>query len=214
MPTIDNLLQRIDGEFATIDQKIKAFQAEQLKTYEDRQRRLELFEKTCEQLREIWRPRLEALSQKFNERVKVTPNITRERREVVFDFESNLARIELKFTASTDDDVRNLVLDYRLEILPILMKFEPHKQAEFPLDAIDTEAITRWFDDRIVDFVRDYLSLHQNEYYLKDHMVVDPIAGIRFPRFAAASKLDWQGETYYFIADKTRQEFAKKHQIP
>ncbi|HTI51436.1 MAG TPA: hypothetical protein VL475_10810 [Planctomycetaceae bacterium] len=213
MADINSLLQRIDAEFAAGRQKIRDFQAEQLEAYEGRERRLALFEQTCEKLREVWRPRLEALAQKFGEQVNVTPQIHRDRREATFEFESNLAQIVLRFTVSTDQEVRKLVLDYRLEILPILMKFEPHKQAEFPLEAVDVDAVGRWFDDRLVDFVRTYLSLHQNEYYLKDHMVSDPIAGVRFPKFAAASTLEWQGQKYYFIGEKTRSEFQKKHGI-
>ncbi len=65
-------------------------------------------------------------------------------------------------------------------------------------------------DDRLVDFVKTYLALHQNEYYLKDHMVEDPIAGIRFPKLAAAATLECDGKTYYFIGEETRREFAAK----
>src|SRR5204862_3061400 len=114
--------------------------------------------------------------------------INREIREAAFVFDSSLANIQLRFTASTDEEVRKLVIDYRLEILPILMKFEPHRQVEFPLEAVDADAVGKWIDDRIVDFVRTYLSLHQNEYYLQAHLVVDPIANVQFPKFAAASK--------------------------
>ncbi len=213
MADISKLLARIDGEFAVGEQKIKAFQAEQTQAYEDRQRRLKMFEQVCEQLRDIWRPRLEALAQRFGERVKVTPEICGEVRQATFKFDSNLAHIDLRFRASTDQDVRKLVLDYELQILPILMKFEPHKQAEFPLEAVDTAAVAQWLDDRIVDFVRTYLSLHQNEFYLKGHMVVDPVAQVRFPRFAAASVLEWQGKKHYFISEKTRREFETKNKI-
>jgi YHS domain-containing protein len=213
MTDISSLLQRIDGEFATSEQKIKGFQAEQTRVYEDRQKRLATFEKVCEQLREVWRPRLEALSKRFGERVQVKPEIGAELRQATFKFDSNLAHIDLRFRASTDQEVRKLVLDYELQILPILMKFVPHVQAEFPLEAIDAAAVAQWFDDRIVDFVRTYLSLHQNEFYLKDHMVADPVANIRFPRFAAASVLEWQGKKYYFIGEKTRHEFEKKNGI-
>ena len=213
MADISSLLQRIDGEFAAGEQKIKAFQAEQTRAYEDRQNRLQTFEKVCEQLREICRQRIEALAQKFGERVQVIPEIGAELRQATFKFNSNLAHIDLRFRASTDQEVRKLVLDYELQILPILMKFVPHVQAEFPLEAIDPGAVAQWLDDRIVDFVRTYLSLHQNEFYLKDHMVVDPIASVRFPRFAAASVLEWKGKKYYFIGEKTRREFEKKNAI-
>jgi YHS domain-containing protein len=213
MADISSFLNRIDSEFAASKQKVQELQSAQLHAYEDRERRLATFEKVCEQLREIWRPRLEALGRKFGEKVQVNPNISRELREVTFKFDSNLAHIDLRFRASTDQDVRHLVLDYNLNILPILMKFEPHQQAEFPLEAVDSAAVAKWFEDRIVDFVRTFLSLHQNEYYLKNHMVTDPIAGVQFPKFAAAEKVDWQGKKYYFIGEKTRLEFEKKHGI-
>jgi YHS domain-containing protein len=213
MADLNSLLKRIDGEFATAEQKIKTFQAEQTEVYEDRQRRLKTFEQVCEGLRDIWRPRLEALAQRFGDRVKVIPEIGGELRQATFKFDSNLAHIDLRFRASTDQDVRKLVLDYELQILPILMKFVPHVQAEFPLEGVDPAAVAQWFDDRIVDFVRTYLALHQNEFYLKGHMVDDPVAGVRFPRFAAASVLEWQGKKYYFIGEKTRREFEKKNKI-
>lgn len=213
MADISELLKRIDGEFAAGEQKVKSYQAEQVQAYEERQRRLKTFQEVCERLREIWRPRLDALAERFGKRVEVIPNITAELREATFKFDSNLAHIDLRFRASTDQEVRKLVLDYELQILPILMKFEPHVQAEFPLEAVDSAAVARWVEDRIVDFVRTYLSLHQNEFYLKDHMVIDPVANVRFPRFAAASTLDWQGKKYYFIGEQTRREFEKKNAI-
>jgi YHS domain-containing protein len=42
-------------------------------------------------------------------------------------------------------------------------------------------------------------------------MVSDPVAGVRFPKFAAASSLEWGGRTYYFIGDETRREFEASH---
>jgi YHS domain-containing protein len=143
----------------------------------------------------------------------VTPQLTASSRAATLEFQSELARISLRFSASTDTDVRKLVLDYELEILPILMKFDHHQQAEWPLEALDKEAIATWVDDRIVDFVKTYLSLHENEYYLKDHMVEDPVARIKFPKLAAASHVEWEGKTYYFIGEETRREFETAHEI-
>ena len=44
-------------------------------------------------------------------------------------------------------------------------------------------------------------------------LVEDPIAGVRFPRYAAAAKVEWSGKTYYFIGDQTRREFEAKQGI-
>ncbi|MGD9722661.1 MAG: hypothetical protein AB7O59_15115 [Pirellulales bacterium] len=211
MSDVGGLLKRIDAEFAALEQRIKQAQAEKVHEHQERQKRLAAFEKLLAELPAVWQPRLEALTQKFGDKVKVTPKVTSSSREGTFDFQSNLARIKLRLSASTDHEVRKLVLDYNLEILPILMKFDSHKQAEWPLDAVDQQAIAKWVDDRLVDFVKTYLSLHQNEWYLKDHMVDDPVAGIRFPKLAAAATLERDGKTYYFIGEETRREFEAKH---
>ena len=118
------------------------------------------------------------------------------------------------FSATTDLEVQNLVLDYDLHVLPILMKMEPHARVAFPLDTVKSDAVRRWIDDRIVDFVKTYLSLHENENYLRDHMVVDPISATRFPKYAAAETLEWKGTKYYFVGKETRAEFGKKNGIP
>lgn len=213
MSDVADLLSRIDAEFVAVEKKIKEFQTQQLQDYQGRHERLELYAKACDQLRDTWRPRLEALAKKFGDKVQVTPSVTPTGREATFQFRSPLADIVLRFSASTDFEVRNLVLDYDLHILPVLLKFESHVRAEFPLEAIDADAIARWVDDRIVEFVRTFLALNQNEHYLKGHMVVDPVSGTRFPKHAAAATLEWRGATHYFIGEETRQEFAKKNGI-
>lgn len=210
MAVIDDLQSRIDAEFASSEQQLKSIQTEAVKTYEGRQERFQLFAKACEQLHNVWRPRLETLSKKLGDQVKVTPKVSRGLRQATFDVESKLARVQLTFSASTDTDVRKLVLQYDLEILPILMEFQRHAQAEFPLEAVDAAAVGKWIDDRIVDFVKTYLAMTHNQYYLKDHMVTDPVAGLQLPKFAAAATVESGGKTYYFISEKTRDEFLAK----
>jgi YHS domain-containing protein len=94
------------------------------------------------------------------------------------------------------------------------MQFKPHAEVEFPLNAVDTEAAAKWIDDRIVDFVQTYFAMGENEIYLKDQMVEDPIAHVTFPKLAAATTLEWQGRTFYFIGEETRREFAEQNKIP
>ncbi len=134
MADVDNLLRRIDAEFSVLEQRIKQAQTEKVHEHQERQQRLAAFEKLLAEMPAVWQPRLEALTRKFGDKVKVTPKVTSTSREGTFDFQSNLARIQLRLSASTDHEVRNLVLDYKLEILPILMKFDSHQRAEWPLD--------------------------------------------------------------------------------
>ena len=214
MSDVSDLLERIDAEFSTLDAKIQRAQSEKQQEHQDRQKRLALFEKELATLPDVWKPRLQALIQRFGDRAKVSPLLDSSSRSVTLDFQSELAKIRLRLSAATDQDVRNLILLYDLEILPTLMQFDSHQEGQWPLSAIDRKAIGDWVDDRIVSFVKTYLSLHENEYYLKEHMVKDPVAGVRFPKFAAAAKAEWGGKTYYFIGEDTRREFEASHGSP
>jgi YHS domain-containing protein len=213
MADTSSLSSRLDAEFAAVEQKAKKFQAEQVGVYEQRQKRLEQLGKVFDDLREVWKPRLELLHAKFGDRVQETPRLTPSTREVTFAFQSHLARVNLKFSASTDRDVQKVILGYDLEIIPVLMRFKPHDEIEFPLNAVNKQAAAKWVDDRIIEFVQTYFSLGENDIYLKDYKVEDPIAHVRFPKMAAAATLEWGGQKYYFVGEETRREFEKKNGI-
>lgn len=216
MTNVDALLKRIDAEFESARKKVRQFQEEKLAEYHERQQRLEVFSSICDQLRDEWKPRLEALAQRLGERASVRPLVTPALREATFRFQSQLAKITLTFSAMTDTDVRKLILRYDLEILPILMRFKNADRLEMPLDQVDRQAVGIWIDDRILEFVQTYLDLHANEQYLnylKHYMVEDPVAGVRFPQYAAAAQCEWNGKTHYFIGDETLQEFKRQHGI-
>jgi YHS domain-containing protein len=213
MPDVNSLATRIDAEFAAVEEKVKKFQGKQVEQHKERQKRLEQLGKVFDQLREVWRPRLELLVKKFGDRVQTTPRIVQTTREVAFNFQSRLAKVRLGFSAFTNRDIQKVVLSYDLEIIPILMSFKHHDEIEFPIDKVDKEAVAKWLDDRIVDFIQTYFALGENEIYLKDYMVEDPIAHVRFPKEAAATVLEWQGNKFYFIGEETRRDFEKQQKI-
>jgi YHS domain-containing protein len=213
MATTTDLTQRIDAALATLEQKHKRFQLEETQKHQEYQARLALLGKTFDSLGDIWKPRLDVLARKFGDKVAVKPTITPSTRDALFAVESDLARIRLRFRATSDSDIRKLILIYDLEIVPILMKFDAHAELEVPLDRIDREAIGRWMDERIMSFVSTYVALHENQYYLGEQMVRDPISGTQFPKLAAGATLERAGHTYYFVSEETRREFEQKGAI-
>jgi YHS domain-containing protein len=213
MPDISSLASRIDAEFAAVENKVKQFQSAQVEQYKQREKRFELLNKVFDELREIWRPRLDFLVKKFGDRVQTTPRIVPSTREATFEFQSRVARVRLKLSAFTDRDVQKVVLSYDLDIIPVVMRFKNHDEIEFPMDAVDKEAAAKWIDDRMVDFVQTYFSMGESDIYLKDQMVEDPIAHVQFPKVAAATTLEWGGKKFYFIGEETRREFEKQQGI-
>lgn len=211
MPDVSNLTSRIDAELSGAQQKISEFQQQAEQAYEQRERRYrEQFVPAVQRLTAVLKPRLEVLMEKFQDKVHVEPVMTEHIRQATFKFDSRMARIELTFRMSHDTDVRNLILDQTLEVLPIFMQFEKHASLSMPLDKVDDEAAVRWVDDRIVAFVKTFLAIHQNQYYQKDSLVTDPVSGTEMPRYAARCTLESGGKTYYFISEETKREFERK----
>lgn len=209
MADTKKLAERIDAAFSAMDEKRKKFQSEETQKHQDWQQRLERIGSTFDGLREIWKPRLDLLIQKFGDKVAARPKLTPSTRSVELEFQSDVAKIQLRFQATTDDDLRKVILNYDLHIIPMLMKFDSHAELEMPIDKIDREALGRWIDERIVSFVNTYVSLHENPFYLRDQMVQDPVSGTRFPKLLAGATLERDGKTYYFVSDATRTEFEK-----
>jgi YHS domain-containing protein len=211
MTTNPELIQRIDAEFSAAEKRLKEFRAQHVQEYQNRQERLEQFERTVDELRSVWEPRLDALASKFGDRVDVHPTVEPGRRSATFEFRSSLASVKLRLSVAPDAEVRTLIFTYDVDIVPILMKFDSHAELEQPLEGVNSAKLAAWIDDRLVDFVRTYLALHENHYYLQDHMVQDPVAKVRIPKFAAAAKLEQNGKTLYFIDESTLREFQKRN---
>ena len=214
MDTISSLIDRIDAEFSTAENRLNQFRAQHVQEYQARRKRLEQFERTLDELREIWEPRLEVLAKKFGDRVDVCPTIEPGRRSATFQFRSNIASITLRLSVSPDAEVRKLIFTYHVDIVPILMKFDSHAELEQALDGVSRTKLGEWLDDRILDFVRTYLALHENHHYLQDHMVEDPVAKVVFPKFAAAASLEVNGKLLYFIDESMLREFKEHTSAP
>jgi YHS domain-containing protein len=213
MADANSLAGRIDAQFTAVQEKVKKSHTDQAEERKQRQKRLEQLNEVFDEMRDIWKPRLDVLVKRFGDRVEAKPRIVPSTREVTFQFESRQARVSLRLSASTDRDISKVVLGYDLEIIPVLMRYDPHAEVEFPLDAVDKEAAAKWIDDCIVEFVRTYLSMGENEIYLKEYMVEDPVSHVRFPSMAAGASLEWQGEKVYFVSEETRREFEKEKGI-
>ena len=212
MTTINDFNQRLDMEFGLMPTAIHDRRTVLEREYHERQERLAtLYVPALAQLRVLWEPRRDALLARFEDMIHVMPAAQDDFGPVAFSIDSPLARIILRFAFSHDPDVRNIILEYHLEVVPILMKIDNHSTLELQLENFDQEVAALWLEDRIVSFIRTFVELNENQYYLKDHMVEDTIAKVRMPRSIATESIEWDGHKYYFICADTRREFERRH---
>jgi YHS domain-containing protein len=209
MSSVDQLVARIDGALSAVKDKAKQQQQGQLQDFQQRQALLKDYEKAQLQIVEIAKPRLEALAKRAGERAKVTPSVSQTRRTAAFEFKSAKAFITLTFSVAPDQAVKTAVVESELKVVPVLWKFDTHSEFRTPISAVDTAGLTKWLDDRIMSFVDLYIQIHEAEVYDKAEMVEDPVAKVKFPKFAAGATLEKGGQTYYFIDETTKAAFAK-----
>ena len=125
-----------------------------------------------------------------------------------------MANATLRFEVFPDQDVKHIRLECTQEIIPVVVRYDKQSVLEFPLGGVQDDAVVEWFDDRVVAFVKVYIALVRQDTglqeQLKDHLVEDPVARIRFPKYLASSTLERDGRTYYFVDEETRREFEKQ----
>jgi YHS domain-containing protein len=212
MATLDDFRSRLDAEFAMLSAGIEQRRSVIDLEYQQRQQRfMEEFVPAVAKVREIFAPRSDALIARFKEIIHVQADVRDDFSKIAFSFDSSLARVTLRFDFVHDEEVRQMILVYDLEILPILMKFENHSTLELPLADVDELAVTDWLESRMISFIRSFVELNENQVYLNDQMVDDPVARIRMPKAVARETLRFEGQTYYFISAETRHEFEKRH---
>jgi YHS domain-containing protein len=214
MSDINALIARIDQEIAGEVGRAKSDWAKQVEANHERGLRLQRYETEAQHIIKLLGPRLGAFIERFKPVVKVEPMIRQTTRAVNLTFAATLAKVTLRFEVFPDRDVNQIRLECTQEIIPMLVPFDKQSVLEFPLGGVQDDAMVQWFDDRIVGFVKAYVALVRQDAALReqltDQFVEDPVARIRFPKYLAASTLDRDGRTYYFVDEQTRREFEKQ----
>jgi YHS domain-containing protein len=211
MADLNKFLKRLDEQVEKARKGIELKQTELQEAYQGRTKRYRTFLQLMAELHNIARPRLEKLAERC--KFDATPKEDADSKSVLLKFKTPVARVQLRLAATHDTEVRNLVLVYDLEILPLYVKFNPHAELEIPLEQVTWGSVENWLDDRLVEFAQTYVTIHFMDQYHQDHMVVDPVADVRFPKAYAHASLEKEGETYYFIAEETQREFEERHLI-
>lgn len=205
-----SLADRIKAEFEARDQRRRSAEANRAKESQGREARLQQFTRACDELKSVWRPKLEEFARQFGEKIKITPSVTPQFREAKAVFLTDLATMNLSISVAPDEEVTKLVVDYDLLIIPIFFEYERHARFETPLGKIDRAALEAWFDDRLLSCVRAYLTMQDNENYVKRAMVEDPISRKKLLREDAAVTLEHQGQKYFFESQDTMKQYKAK----
>jgi len=214
MTDLETLIRRIDQELAAEVKGQKMAWEEVARANRERGSRLQRYEAVAKHVLELLKPRVDAFLERFKAVVKAEPVVREHTRAVNLTFAATVAKVTLRFEVFPDQDVNRVRLECTQEIVPVLVRYDKQSVLEFPLDAVQDDAVVQWFDERIVAFVKAYIALVRQDAtlqeHLKDQLVEDPVTKIRFPKYLASSTLERDGRTFYFLDEDMRQQFEKQ----
>lgn len=220
MSDVEELKQRLSKEFSGLTETISKVQADAAKEFQDAKARYESFRALAVRVvEEVIDPRVEALKGFFQNVVvkrelftagapAAVPHGGRLTLALSHTMECP-AKVTLSLQIGHDEKIENLIVGYRLEILPIFFDYKKSDELATPIAAANLEEVARWLDDRLVGFVRDYLKIQTIDNYQRELLVTDPVLNHRFPRTFAKTQRTHKGSTYYFLTDETAADFDK-----
>jgi YHS domain-containing protein len=217
--SVAKLVQRLAAEVDAAEQRVQTLQADAARVFVGLEQQFMRFLAVADRIHAILLPRLEALTnvtvfQDIKQSVSVElrgPEVrgfhSRTTTLTVPVSDKHPAPMKFSLRVSHDGPMKNAVVGYRFEILPIFIKLDSHDELVVPIDEPSDETISAWIDDKLVGFTRTYFEVYFSDEYQKDSLELDPVMNIRFPRALAAAKKEHQSRTYHFYTEESYRLF-------
>jgi len=160
-------------------------------------------------LQNVIRPRMEKLKALFDNARLSEPQCSRHTVCCQFEHTTRFpATAYLKLGVTRDGEIKTVMLQYHLEILPVFFPIEGENQMAMPLDQVDEDKAAAWVDAKILQFVDTYLRLETYEAYQTESIVTDPGCGMRVNKVFASAQMAYGDQMYYFCIPECRARFA------
>jgi YHS domain-containing protein len=161
-------------------------------------------------MEQVIRPRMEKLKVLFENARMPEPRNSRHSCCCQFEHTTRFpATAKLEIGLTRDGEIRTLVIQFQLEILPAFFPIEGRDQLTMPLDQVNEEKAAAWVEAKILHFVDTYLRLETSDHHQEENMVTDPVCGMRVNKAFAPAEMTYRGKTYYFCIHECRARFAE-----
>jgi YHS domain-containing protein len=171
------------------------------------------FTKTAARLMSaIVRPCLEELAGHFeNASISTLASDGSRRCHIHFDHCDRFpATVDVQTTLLPDEAIQNLIVTIDVQILPVFIKFDHHNQLVLSLreaHLVNEQRAAAWLEDKLVQFVSDYLTIEHTEQYHQHNYAIDPVCGMKILK-TDALRAQHGGQTVYFCAAVCRNRFV------
>jgi YHS domain-containing protein len=161
-------------------------------------------------MEEVIRPRMEKLKTLFDNARMSAARSSRHNCCCQFEHTARFpATVSLEIGVTRDGEIKTVVLQSQMEILPVFFPVEGKDELTMPLDQVDENKAAAWVEAKILQFVDTYLRLETSDHYQQDNLVNDPVCGMQVNKAFASAQVTYGGKTYYFCVEACRARFVE-----
>ena len=161
-------------------------------------------------MQEVIRPRMEKLKTLFDNARMSEARCSRHTCCCQFEHTVRFpATAFLEIGVTRDGEIKALILQSQLEILPVFFPVEGKDELTILLGEVDENKAATWVEAKILNFVDTYLRLETTDQYQQENLVTDPVCGMRVNKVFSPTRLEHGGQTYYFCLPECRARFAE-----
>jgi YHS domain-containing protein len=161
-------------------------------------------------MQEVIRPRMEKLQTLFENARMSEARCSRHNCCCQFEHTARFpATAFLEIGLTRDGEIKAVILQSHLEILPTFFPVQGNDELSMPLDEVDENKAAAWVESKILDFVDTYLRLETSDHHQQENVVTDPVCGMRVNKAFAPAQMTHRGQTYYFCIAQCQARFAE-----
>tara|TARA_R110002049_G_scaffold4601_5_gene32282 strand:+ start:400782 stop:401567 length:786 start_codon:yes stop_codon:yes gene_type:complete len=215
----DGLAERLKILIDSAQRRVCAMRDKEDADYVKREQRLQLFAASKQQIRSLLIDRLGILTEQetFSDAIRTYDDVAMpetanrsggDATALTWPASAHRpTRMQIAFHVFHDSNVQNTIIEYRLSLLPIFVRFNANDQRVIPIGDEAQQGLADWIDAKIVTFVQTYFEVYFHPEYQKPHSTIDPVMGIAFPKFMAVQTRQLQGRTAHFFTDESVRNF-------
>ena len=160
-----------------------------------------IFESIVEPRLKLLEEQLEDASYQRSSETRGIVTLNRERRYA--------ATASLEMEIQCDQEMRNLLVNYHLRIIPVLMEYRGQDSLVLPLEAVDDTRVASFVEEKLVECVQTYLKLQDIPAYRKSTFRRIPVCGMETQSDGAISVVH-DGKTYFFCSEVCKNRFLEQ----
>jgi YHS domain-containing protein len=161
-------------------------------------------------MQEVIRPRMEKLKTLFDNARMSEARCSRHTCCCQFEHTVRFpATAFLEIGVTRDGEIKAVILQSQLEILPVFFPVEGKDELTMLLDEVDENKAAAWVEAKILNFVDTYLRLETSNHHQQENIVTDPVCGMRVNKAFAPAQMTYRGQKYYFCIAECRARFAE-----